>query len=222
VTERTDLETITDGVLPINPDSWWNQEADDVEGFDLLKNDALLDLVGVPFAAFKAVYRVGIQRKGAEWHDDYLSLEVRVAPYSVLTRDLVRINTRRAAQDKNNPPPLLTFDDCARLGGEQLVLNDGSSGLYRQITEYLEAKGYMTLPQDMPKIGGKGDSRYDTPRSMWDFTNSPASVDIRFDVDGQMVDTEFPIMLRCSRGLRYSDYTNEYTGGEKARTWYIA
>jgi hypothetical protein len=205
---------MTDGTLtPATPaeaaiavDAWWiDTDADEVEGSDLLRDEALYDVVGVPFMGFKAIYRDGVQRKGAEWRDDYVSLELRVAPLQSIMANLTRIQTRRRSFNV----PVLTTDQISLIAGEQLVLNDGSTGLYRQITEYLAAKELIKLPEG-DEQGEKGDTIFDLPRSQWLAGAEDATVGI-------------DIRLRCSRGLRYSEYSNEFTGdNEKARTWYIA
>src|SRR5579862_6482722 len=144
-------------------DSWWNElDADEVEGYDLLRDEALNDLVGVPFVAFKTVFRDGTQRKDVDYHDDYASVELRVAPASVILRDLTRIQTRR----RGFKVAELTAEQCASLPGQQLVINDGSTGLYRQVVQYLAAKDLIKLP-DGPEEGEKGQSVYDLPRSLW-------------------------------------------------------
>lgn len=182
--------------------NWWAEaEADEVEGYDLIRDQALLEVVGVPFMVFNAVYRDGVQRKESPYQDDYVSIEFRVAPYNVLAPNLIRINSRRAGYDLSP----LDQEDLISLSEEQLVLNDGSTGVYRQITQYLDAKGLITLP-DGPKVGEKGGCIYDLPRSQWLDGDVEATEGIRFE-------------LRCMRGLRFSDYETPY--GE-ARTWYIA
>ena len=196
---------IEGNLSPYTDDEWWNTTtADEVEGHDLLRDDALYDVVGVPFMGFKAIFRDGIQRKGATYRDDYVSLELRVAPAAVIIATLTRIQSRR----KSYKVPELTAEQLATLPGEQLVINDGSTGVFRQVMEYLWAKELIKLPEG-PETGEKGDCIFDLPRSEW--------------LDGaEAATTGIDIALRCSRGLRFSDYSNEYTGDEKARTWYIA
>jgi hypothetical protein len=204
MTEATDLATTVHGSPLTAQDAWWDEAADDVEGYDLLRDEALYDLVGVPFVGYKAVFRDGIQRKGAAYRDDYVSLELRVAPAAVIMRDIARVQSRRKSF---NVPPL-TESQALSLPGQQLVINDGSTGVYRQIMQYLVAKERITLPEGNEE-GGKGDSIYDLPRSQW----------LKADTDET---DSFNISLRCMRGLRFSDYENEYTGDSTARTWYIA
>jgi hypothetical protein len=187
-------------------EEWWaDVDADEVEGHDLLRDDALYDVVGVPFMGMKVIFREGVQRKGAKWRDDYVSLELRVAPAQTILAGLSRIQARRRSFDV----PELSAEQLASLPGEQLVINDGSTGLYRQIVEYLAAKELIELPQG-DEQGEKGETIFDMPRSQWIKGADEATSGIE-------------IRLRCSRGLRYSDYSNEFTGdNEKARTWYIA
>lgn len=208
------LATADSSTIAVNPDSWWDEEADEVEGYDLLKEDALLQLVGVPFRIYRLTYRPGVQQKGHTWRNDYVTAELRVAPE---TRwDLKRVQSRRKSFS-------LDMTDYAS-PGEQLIVNDGSTGFYRQTVQYLEAKELIALPDDLPVEGGKNESRYDVPASMFVIPQSvsPAIVEVRFDPQGDQI-TAFHIGLRCSRGLRFSDYTSEYLPeGETARTWYIA
>jgi hypothetical protein len=188
---------------PIPGDAWWDAvDADEVDGHDLLKDAALFQIVGVPFMASRVIFRDGIQRKGVDYRDDFVSVELRVAPQTVIdaTRDRI-ISRRRSAKIADTEP----IAD----GGESLVINDGSTGLYRQIMQYLAAKELIVLPEGLHE-GDKGNTIYDLPRSQW--------------IDGAEAATEgFDIALKCARGLRFSEYPSEYLPeGEMARTWYLA
>lgn len=207
MTNTSDIATpIHDSLIPVQDspgtvDEWWGTpDADEVDGYDLLKDDALYQVVGLPFMATKAIFRDGIQQKGMDYRGDYVSLEIRVAPRSAW--DLNRISSRRKSFNLGPDSPIAVPD-------EQLVINDGSTGLYRQIVQYLAAKELIILPEG-PAEGEKGESIFDLPRSQWKF--------------GAPNGTEgFEIKLRCSRGLRFSEYQSEYLPeGETARTWYIA
>jgi hypothetical protein len=198
-------------------DSWWSEEADDVEGYDLVKDKALFALVGVPFRIFTITYRAGIQQKGIEWKNDYASAELRVAPGIVLARQIDRIMSRRTGK-------LITDARAIADPGEQLVVNDGSTGFYRQCSQYLEAKGIITVPDTLPADGGKNECRYDLPASYFVISDDAirdGTAEVRFGLDGEQI-TVFRVELRCSRGLRYSDYKNEFTDDDGAITWYIA
>jgi hypothetical protein len=179
--------------------SWWTEEADEVEGYDLVKDEALMSLVGVPFKITSATFRDGIQNKERAYRDDYVSLELTVAPPEVLSDTANRIQSRRTTYNL----PLMGMAHAE----EQLVINDGSTGIYRQIVQYLAAKNHLVLPEGEEE-GEKGHSIFDLPRTEW-------LAGAELATDG------IDIALKCSRGLRFSDYDNPY-GPDKARTWYIA
>lgn len=188
-------------IMPIGEIGWWDTEdADEVEGYDLIKGNALNSLVGVPFMVVSATFHEGVQRKGIPYRDDFVSLEVVVAPFEVMKAQKARILGRRVSAQLTDP------EDIAK-PGERVVINDGSTGIYRQIVQYLSMKGLIELP-DGPLEGPKGECVYDLPRSGW--------------LDGGD-ETTFSLRLKCPRGLRYSEYNNEYTTpGERAITWYLA
>lgn len=167
-------------------------QADEVLGHELLSGEAQDKLIGVPFVITKVIFREGVQRKGAPYRDDYVTCEAVVAP-----EDVFKNRADRGRLDLS----AISVDP-----GEHIVFNDGSTGIYRQIVQYLHAKGCIKVP-DGPDAGGKGDSRFDLPRSEWD--------------DGDEAGTHgIEIRLFAPRGLRYSTYSNEYT--EDGKTRYIA
>jgi hypothetical protein len=213
MTEGTHVATAENGGPVTGPESqsltaanldqeaaWW-AAGDEVEGSDLIKDEGLFELVGVPFKAVRATFRDGVQRKDVPYRDDYVSVDLVVAPPAVYKKALSRINSRRASAEVSEKPVAMPF--------EQLVVNDGSTGFYRQILEYLVGKGHVTLPEG-EITGEKGECVYDLPRSQWLTGADEASEGI--DVD-----------LNCTRGLRFSEYESEYLpAGQTARTWYIA
>lgn len=180
--------------VPFNPDedAWAEAiaQADTVEGADKSKGAAL---VSVPFLITRVFYRDGVQRPGVKYRDDYASVELTVAPAKVVAN--------RAERGHLDPTTLQVSP------GEAVVLNDGSTGIYRQVTQYLVAKGLIELP-DGPASGGKGECVFDLPRSQWRAGAEAATSGI-------------PIRLFCPRGLRASDYTNDYNP-DGSTTYYIA
>jgi hypothetical protein len=215
MTQGTDLASILRGSPLTDQDAWWDEEADVVEGYDFISKEALFSLVGVPFRIFTVTFRAGIQQKGCDWRNDYISAELRVAPAPVIARQIDRILSRRSGD-------LILDARAIPAPGEMLGVNNGSTGFYRQIVQYLEAKELITLPEDLPKEGGKNESRYDLPASMFVLSEADATnPEVRFGPDGEQV-TIFRIALNCVRGLRYSHYDNEFTDADGATTFYIA
>jgi hypothetical protein len=217
MTDGTDVATILHSSPLTGQDAWWEEEADEVAGNDLVKDEALFALVGVPFRIFELTFRQGIQQKGVDWRNDYVSAELRVAPATILVRQLPRIMSRRTGK-------LITDVRAIADPGEQLVINDGSTGFYRQAVQYLEAKELITVPDTLPAEGGKNECRYDLPATEFVLSDDgirEGKIEQRFTPEGESV-AIFRVALNCPRGLRYSDYKNEYTDDDGAITWYIA
>ena len=82
-----------------------------------------------------------------------------------------------------------------------IVFNDGSTGIRRQVVQYLMVKGAIPR-RDGPLAGGMGESVLDTP--IVTTADEVQSYDMR---------------LTCPRGLRESEYSNEYT--QEGCTYYL-
>lgn len=221
MTQGTDLAAILHGSPLTNQDAWWDEEADEVEGYDFIKDAALFSLVGVPFRIFRLTFRAGIQQKGCAWRNDYVSAEIRVAPAPIIARNIDRILSRRTDELILDPKAIPT-------PGESLGVNNGSTGFYRQNVQYLVSKEFIALPtvngEELPEEGGKNECRYDLPASMFVVSDDAVRegiAEIRYAPDGEQI-TIFNVALNCPRGLRYSKYDNEFTDADGAITWYIA
>lgn len=175
-----------DGVRVANP-------ADEALGSELISGDAADKLIGVPLVIYKVTYRDGYQRKGAKFKDDYVSCEAIVAPAHVLEQ--------RAARGR------VKLGEISVDPGEHIVFNDGSTGIYRQVTGYLQARGFIALPEPLKESGEKGECSFDLPRSQWKSGAESAT-------------TGISVRLHCPRGLRYSEYENDYAP-DGAKTRYI-
>jgi hypothetical protein len=206
---------------PYNPatDDWNTlaEQAHTVFGYDLISgedNEALLDaLTGVPFMILRLTYRPADMTLPAElresahpawqavkWERDYVSCEIRIAPEDVITR------RARRGLDLTKLP----FDP-----DEHLVFNDGSTGIRRQVTEYLAITDAIRLPDPLHRTGRSGECSYDLPASTW--TDTSDAVSIRIDNDGGTVAVA-DVRIFCPRGLRISDgYSNEFTKSGKTR-----
>jgi hypothetical protein len=169
-------------------------EADQVIGAEHITDEALDKLMKVPFVITNVTYRDGTKRMGSDYRDDYVSCKAVVAPETELAK---RVRMGR-----------LNLADISVEPGEHIIFNDGSTGIYRQITQYLHVKEYITLPEPLTAGNqGKGNSSFDLPRSEWVAGADQAGIGIS-------------IRLYCPRGLRYSEYTNDYAP-DGAKTRYI-
>lgn len=168
------------------------QGADRVDGADLERG---ANLIGVPFCITRAVFRQGdfLNQGITGW---YVSLEAVIAPAMEIARALRRGRIPEGTE--------LTVEP-----GEDVVFNEGGTGVYRQIVAYLEAKKLITLP-DGPEQGKYGESRFDTLPPEWTVNVEDIHSVVRIGPDGERTVT-FDIRLLCPRGLRSSEYENEYT-----------
>jgi len=212
-------------IASYNPavDSWDDlvNSADVILGYDLAKDELADELVGLPFMVTRMQFRPGVNRPTGQRDDKgkpvvkqgaYVTLSCVLAPEFNLTR----INLARKA---SNLPAMLTLEALPFSPGDHVVLNDGSTGLYRQSVEYLHAKGMIGLPDPVVPVGPMGMCSYDLIPAEWTAINTG---------DAHYTDEEFlvydvQVRLFAKRGLRLSDYENEFTApGETARTRYFA
>ena len=171
------------------------------KGADLLTAD---ELVGVPFVVTGIALRPGdFMNPQTKEKGYFTSLEIVTGDEAAFAKARKR---KRIPEDSSVEP------------GERLVFNDGSTGIYRQIVGLMEGLGWITLP-DGPEGGPRGESRLDTPIADWEFNPAASTVDVRFDNDGQPVVTA-PVRILCQRGIRISEYENDYT--KDGKTHYLA
>lgn len=178
--------------------------ADEVLGYDLARDETADDLVGVPFAITGVVFRPGVMRDKKV--QAYVSCETVVSP----NLDLRQINSRR---ESSRLTRLTDLDALAFGPNAHVVFNDGSTGVYRMIVKYLWTKGYIKLADPVIDVGSYGESSFDQPPSDW---LSVDKGDIRFTADGFAAYTA-NVLLYCPRGLRLSLYENDYTQTGKTR-----
>lgn len=181
----------------------WNTlvaESRHVFGADLEKGDLL---IGVPMCLIMATYRRGdyVDRTGTKGY--YVSLDA-------ITGDEEEFG--KAIRRKRIPE-----ENLGLVGpGEHLVFNEGGTGVYRQITAFLEETGRIKITSELPKEGAYGDTRYDVSPAEWDVDDS---AELKHDEESGSLALAFSIRLLCPRGLRSSDYANEWS--KQARTRYL-
>lgn len=178
-------------------------QADEVFGSDLEKGSSL---IGVPFCIIRATFRPGdymnaiTQNKGY-----YVSLDIVTAPERDFKRAIIRGRIPIEIHESMPQPE------------ERLVFNEGGTGVYRQIVQYLEAKGRIEIGSDLPEGGAYGESKYDILPPEWTKHDGIVTSDENDD-EGPVF--TFDIRLLCPRGLRESSYENDYT--KQGVTRYIA
>jgi hypothetical protein len=169
-------------------------DADVIEGYTLETEKR--NLIGVPFIITSVTVRDGVAKSKTEL-TNYVSAECVVADSTTLARLLDMGRISREQHGRIIPE-------------EGIVINDGSTGIGRQLITYLDAKGIIQCPEG-PEGGEAGESRYDVYRAQWLKGYDPAIGDMRF---------ELPRGLACPRGLRVSEYQSALYGDSV--TFYIA
>lgn len=191
--------------LPYNPalNSWAELRgaADEVLGYDLAKDQLFDALERVPFIITCITSRPGTVRRdktGVDKQYSYFSHECVIAPEEDLVRRRIDLST-------------LPFR-----GGDHVVFNDGSTGIRRQVVQYLAAKEYIVLPQGDTN-GPFGESVYDLPPGDWAEINVGEST---FDTDG-FLNYQCDVRLFAPRGLRISEYDSDFNP-DGGKTRYLA
>lgn len=165
-------------------------------------------LEGIPFGILGVTYREGFSRavQGQALKGDYVSLEIMIADEKAL--DASGIDWRN-----RGIKPL-----------DIRILNDGGTGIRRQMTRYLHVRSYATVtnvPEDQIVETGKlGESHYDYPFAGWhEHTRGILS---KAQDDTNVYEVMFDRMVIANRGTRSSVYENPSKKGEMTATWYLA
>lgn len=207
VVQQSVAVPVDDGViLPrsygLNYSELVRQPMDTVEGFDLVTGERKHTLIGVPFIIVGATYRPGIAKN--DQPANYVSIELVTADQATL---MERIRAGRIL-DLNGTP----LTEPAVGGNETLVINDGSTGIARQMTDYLHRKGLISVGQvtvDTITGGEMGTSPYDRYFEEW-------------PLGGEQAGKGFKLMFHCPRGLRVSEYANPVSPTSMSYTYYLA
>jgi hypothetical protein len=178
---------------------------DTIEGFDLITSEFKHVLIGVPFVVVGVTYRPGIAK--GDIPANYVSVEL-------VTADKATVDARvKAGRVTDKDGKVLTE---AMVGAnETLVINDGSTGIARQMTEYLHRRGLINVGaiSSTADLGGEmGTSPWDRFFAEWPQGGTEAGVGFKLP----------PRVLHCPRGLRVSKYQNPVNQKDTSYTYYLA
>jgi hypothetical protein len=137
-------------------------------------------LVGIPIAFKEITYYTGRGEWAPGIRNDMVSIKAITAPQGLL--DELGIDVPMGV----NP-------------GTKVIINDSSTGIYRQVTKVLHDKGLIEVDATLGQIavrGGRGSSCFDEPRSQW-INEGSASVGIE-------------VKWLVKRGLRQSSYETNH------------
>jgi len=156
VSENTDPE-IWSAPPPIpvadNQLDMWDTEAAEAEwSFDEpdLERDSAA-LMGVPLTVYKVVYR---PKRNEKFERDWVSIEMQIASKPVVEQAIRR----------GKIPNVESLEGLNVLPGSKVVVNDGSTGVRRQLTEVFHNKGIINVGGD-PSMGKR---RFDREHVDWE------------------------------------------------------
>jgi len=176
-------------------------DAQTVAGGDLEKGDIL---IGYPMCITGATFRQGDYQNAKTGEKAfYVTLETTIGPANEIARGERRGRIPEANIGAVDP-------------GETLVFNEAGTGVYRQIVKFLAMTDRIKITSELPEEGPYGEARYDVTPASWEVDDT---AEFKLDSDGNPV-VAFSFKLLCPRGLRASEYENEYTKTGKTR--YIA
>lgn len=161
-------------------------------------------LIGVPHIITSVTYRDGDKNKPR----GYVSVEATIAPATAL----------EVAIKRGWIPNVTTLDQLALEPGGNVVYNDGSTGIRRQLTQMFHDAGMCDVGGD-PKDRG---ARYDRSHTEWESCDFEATRhDAEFDVDVtyplfDQSPTGGQLLIVVKHGLRVSEY------GEDSVTFYLS
>lgn len=209
VEKPTDTQYVIDALKSgaISFSDFTDEFVDFVETGGALIDPAVLE--GIPFGIISATYREGFARtiKGNKLKADYVSLEIMIADEKALNESGVDWKNRGIK-------PL-----------DIRILNDGGTGIRRQMTRYLHVRSYAMITsvgEDMITESGKlGESDYDIPFAYW-VKIFKGVMSKTVDGKDNIYEVEFERMVISNRGTRSSKYENPEKKGEIVTTWYLA
>lgn len=180
------------------------------EGFTLVNKGELL---GVPFTVTAVTFWAPAAAKTPSGYRlGYVSCEATVASIDQLERLISAGRILRRVENGNGAADtrvISSVDELTFFPGERVVFNDESTGIRRTIVGWLDKLGLAKIPATHPKHEG---NRLDMPWPLWDdFAESteqgPKGVVPRFT----RMPNGNPFIIHARRGLRVSEYSNDYT-----------
>ena len=167
-----------------------------IPGWDLVSDKDML--MGVPFFIVGVTFQMPVADKARpSGSRDYVSCRAIVGNQEMLDE----------AEERGWIPGKLAFKP-----EERILFNDGSTGIRRDIVKILDTAGLIKVGhEDIPGMG-----RYDLPWTEWESFSQSAQ-------QGENVVPEFItnhrgnlFTIQARRGVRRSDYTNEYGDSDMA------
>lgn len=171
-------------------------------------------LLGVPHIVTSATFWTPKQDKNG-LRMGMVSLEGVIANATLLERQIRLGRVLERVGDETRV--IKSLDELGFYPDERIVYNDESTGIRRNVVKWLADTSLITLPKAAPK--GYDGNLYDLPWPMWDAFSENT-------LQGELVVPRFtkmasgnPFLIHAARGLRVSEYKNDYT--DEGLTYYF-
>lgn len=168
-------------------------------------------LLGVPFTVTAVTFWTPPADKSSPsgYRTGYVSCETTIGSVDELQRAIDRGRVLERTGDN-----IRVIEHIEQLGfypGERVLFNDESTGVRRQIVDWLIKVGLITLPTNTDKHHG---NPLDMPWPLWEsFAEHTMQGEVAVPRFTRLPNGQ-PFLIRATRGLRVSEYTNDYGPGE--------
>jgi hypothetical protein len=171
---------------------------------DIFKDQKLDSLIGVPFVVMGGTFR---ERIVDGHYSDFVTLICAIAPESFLLKRKIRYQGTE-----------IWFPE------QVFGINDGSTGIRRQIVAHLHNKGIIQATEKDAEIiesGKRGECTWDTRLGEWNAKNGDHEITADKETGADLMVWDFALesALVAPKGIRKSEYPGRY--GKPVITRYL-
>lgn len=200
-----DFSNLVPVIHELRPDQLDEIPALTIDGLQVVQKGWLL---GVPFTVTAVTFWTPAADKSPSgYRMGYVSCEATIGDLNTLERQIAR--GRVLERNDNETRVIKDIDELAFYPGERIVFNDESTGIRRTIVNWLVQYNMAQIPDSHPQYEG---NRLDMPWPLWDsFIESTSQGEGVQVPHFTKLPNGNPFLIRASRGLRVSEYSNDYT-----------
>lgn len=171
---------------------------------DIFKDAKLDSLIGIPFAVLGGTFR---ERIVDGKYSDFVTLICVIASVNTLTKRKIRYQNTE-----------IWFPE------QTIGINDGSTGIRRQIVAHLHNKGIIRAVEANAEIvesGKRGECTWDTRLGEWDMRSGEHEITADKETGADLMVWDFALesALVAPKGIRRSEYPGRY--GKPVVTRYL-
>jgi hypothetical protein len=211
----SDYSSLVSVIHELTPDQLAQIPALTIDGLQVVQKGWLL---GVPFTVTGVTFWTpAADKTPSGYRTGYVSCEATIDDVGVLERQIARGRVLERNGDETRV--VKDLDELAFYPGERVVFNDESTGIRRTIVGWLTQFDMVKIPDSHPKFEG---NKLDMPWPLWDsFIESTSQGEGVIVPRFTRLPNGNPFLIRASRGLRVSEYSNSMTGNDTGVTYYF-